>query len=85
MTAISKQVPQQKPLAPSKAGSEPSQSPKQAVNDVVNEAIHFGDSLHERISKRAYEHYVERGYRDGCSLEDWLAAEREMVSRQQSV
>jgi len=35
--------------------------------------------LQERISIRAYELYVERGYQDGHDLEDWLAAETELM------
>jgi hypothetical protein len=26
---------------------------------------------------------VDRGYRDGCALQDWLDAEREILSREQ--
>ncbi|MBI3806913.1 MAG: DUF2934 domain-containing protein [Nitrospirae bacterium] len=26
---------------------------------------------------------VERGFRDGCALQDWLDAEREILSREQ--
>jgi hypothetical protein len=33
-----------------------------------------------RIAKRAYELYCERGYRDGSALDDWLDAEREILS-----
>lgn len=33
----------------------------------------------ERISRRAYELYVARGGADGQDLEDWLAAERELI------
>jgi hypothetical protein len=40
------------------------------------------DDLHARITARAYELYVDRGYRDGCGLEDWLDAEREILSRE---
>jgi len=39
------------------------------------------DDLQELIAKRAYEIYCERGYRQGCSLDDWLAAEREILSQ----
>jgi len=39
------------------------------------------DDLHARITARAYELYVERGYRDGCGLEDWLDAEQEILKR----
>jgi hypothetical protein len=38
------------------------------------------DDLHARITVRAYELYVERGYRDGNALEDWLDAEREVLA-----
>lgn len=34
-----------------------------------------------RIAKRAYELYSERGYRHGNALEDWLDAEREILSQ----
>lgn len=39
------------------------------------------DDLHARITTRAYELYVQRGCREGCAVEDWLDAEREIVSR----
>ncbi len=35
----------------------------------------------EDIRQRAYEIYLEQGSRDGCSLDDWLQAEREIVGR----
>jgi hypothetical protein len=40
------------------------------------------DDLHARITTRAYELYVQRGCREGCAVEDWLDAEREIVSRE---
>ncbi|NOT23068.1 MAG: DUF2934 domain-containing protein [Nitrospiraceae bacterium] len=39
------------------------------------------DDLQERITTRAYELYVQRGRREGCALEDWVDAEREILSR----
>ena len=33
----------------------------------------------EEIEKRAYCLYLERGSEDGHALEDWLAAERELI------
>jgi hypothetical protein len=33
----------------------------------------------EQIEKRAYGLYLERGSEDGHALEDWLAAEREVI------
>ncbi|HKC92610.1 MAG TPA: DUF2934 domain-containing protein [Nitrospira sp.] len=38
------------------------------------------DDLYARIAGRAYELYVERGYREGRALEDWLDAEREILA-----
>ena len=40
------------------------------------------DDLHAHIATRAYELYVQRGCRAGCAVEDWLEAEREIVSRE---
>jgi Protein of unknown function (DUF2934) len=40
------------------------------------------DDLHAHITARAYELYAERGYRDGCAVEDWLDAEREILGVQ---
>lgn len=39
------------------------------------------DDLHLLISKRAYELYAERGYRHVRALNDWLEAEREILSQ----
>jgi hypothetical protein len=36
------------------------------------------ENLEERIRERAYALYVQRGFRDGCALEDWLDAEHEI-------
>ena len=38
------------------------------------------DDLRAHIATRAYELYAQRGFRDGCAVEDWLDAEREIVS-----
>lgn len=40
----------------------------------------LGD-LQTQIAIRAYEFYVQRGYREGCAEEDWLDAEREILCR----
>jgi uncharacterized protein YukE len=42
---------------------------------VSSQAIKLPDGLWERISKKAFELWQERGYRDGHDLEDWLDAE----------
>ena len=43
--------------------------------------LSFGD-LHAHIATRAYELYTQRGCREGCAVEDWLDAERIIVSRE---
>jgi len=37
------------------------------------------ESLNDRIARRAYEKFVARRGRHGNDLEDWLAAEREVL------
>jgi hypothetical protein len=37
--------------------------------------------LNALIAKRAHELYSERGYRAGSALDDWLDAEREILSQ----
>lgn len=37
------------------------------------------DTLRERVERRAYELYEQRGCMDGFATQDWLQAEREMV------
>lgn len=39
------------------------------------QAIEFPEGMRERISKKAFELWQDRGYRDGHDLEDWLDAE----------
>jgi hypothetical protein len=42
---------------------------------------HLFDDLHGRITIRAYELYVQRGCREGCAVQDWLDAEREIANQ----
>ncbi|MDP1768899.1 MAG: DUF2934 domain-containing protein [Nitrospirota bacterium] len=42
------------------------------------------NDLPAMIAARAYALYCERGYRDGSALEDWLEAERDVLSQIQS-
>jgi Protein of unknown function (DUF2934) len=39
------------------------------------------EDIHILIAKRAYELYGERDYRHGSALDDWLEAEREILSQ----
>lgn len=43
------------------------------------------EDLRARIAERAYALYVDRGYRHGCAGEDWLDAEREILSQQRTI
>lgn len=36
-------------------------------------------SVKERIQRRAYELYVQRGHQTGQELDDWVQAEREIL------
>ena len=40
----------------------------------------MSDDLRERIAKRAYELYLDRGCSPGCEVEDWVVAEREILA-----
>jgi len=35
----------------------------------------------EEVRRRAYEIYIGRGCNDGCDVDDWLEAERQLRSR----
>jgi hypothetical protein len=41
--------------------------------------ISKADWTHERIERRAYELYEQRGRQEGQALEDWVNAERQLV------
>ena len=43
-------------------------------------AGHFAANLQEQISRRAYELAEQRGFAPGHEVEDWLRAEREVLS-----
>ena len=51
------------------------------VREPGERPAHSQDVLRTRIERRAYELYVERGCREGCALEDWFDAEREILGR----
>lgn len=43
------------------------------------------NELQGTIAAHAYALYEQRGYRQGCDLQDWLDAEREILSRRPAV
>lgn len=52
-----------------------------AVSPLDPDSTPCTDDLHARIEQRAYELYEARDCRDGHALDDWLEAERELLSR----
>lgn len=52
------------------------------ISKPVRDAQPSFDDLHAHIATRAYELYRQRGCREGCAVEDWLDAEREIVGRE---
>jgi len=64
----------------------PQQPQEQLPKKTATQKFHVlplspGEDRHASIARRAYEFYCERGYRHGNALEDWLDAEREILSR----
>lgn len=58
--------------------------PKQESAGSEKELVHCQpvspcDDLQARITTRAYELYMDHGYRHGRALDDWLEAEREIL------
>lgn len=53
---------------------------KETVNGIAPESADL--SLQKEIALRAYELYLQRGGIDGHEVEDWLRAEREVLSKQ---
>lgn len=55
--------------------------PSSAAQSSQAKPVSTSDALKALIAKRAYERYAEQGYRHGCALDDWLDAEREIMSQ----
>lgn len=55
---------------------EPAMPQKEPVH---SQPVSPQDDVQARITNRAYELYAERGYRQGCALDDWLEAELEVL------
>ena len=41
----------------------------------------LSDDLRARVAAQAYSFYERRGYQDGYDLEDWLEAERRILTK----
>ena len=49
---------------------------------LAREPHHDKLSLHEKIQRRAYELYLQRGSQAGSEFDDWLRAEAEILQAQ---
>jgi len=45
----------------------------------IRERLLRDESIRERVARRAYEIYANRGYQEGQEFEDWLQAEYEIL------
>ena len=66
------------PAVPAKSAGTAKASPSGAKSGSTEQASK-GAQTQDRIARRAYELYEQRGRRDGWALEDWLNAERQLV------
>jgi len=62
-----------------RVGTGRAKKPDAAVSS--KPSVSVCDDLQVLIAKRAHELYAMRGYRDGYALDDWLEAEREVLSQ----
>jgi hypothetical protein len=68
----------------SSSSASSSATPEKSVLNDSRPSIDQGVADQERIRQRAYELYVESGYRDGRAEEDWFEAERELQRKRKS-
>ena len=50
----------------------------------TNQAEPHSEPTFEQIQVRAYEIYIQRGRQDGCELDDWFQAEKELKTSSQN-
>ncbi|MDH5426944.1 MAG: DUF2934 domain-containing protein [Nitrospirota bacterium] len=59
-------------------------APSMTISDPVwRDNLSTNDTVDPRIAERAYELWQHRGGHHGQDLEDWLAAEREVLSEEE--
>ena len=54
---------------------------KKNKTNVLAQQVTDGDAANERIARRAYELYEQRGCVDGFDTQDWLQAEQEVLGQ----
>ena len=52
-----------------------------AATDTNQLPVSAPTDFYSLVAKRAYEIHAERGFRQGYALDEWLEAEREVLSR----
>ena len=83
MSKKERQSPRLQPLVPQPA---PSQAPERIPPlSVIAPPMAHDPPVIEQIRARAYQLWLERGCPEGQSEEDWLAAEAEVLGRQNIV
>lgn len=85
MARIKKASAASSPTVSSKV-SDISSAPAKRVTSVIPDQVNSGNKsngdLEAAIRARAYQFYEERGRADGLAHEDWVRAEREILSQQ---
>lgn len=71
---------QDRPVKARRVGALKTKSPD-AVAVSSKPSVSVCDDLQLLIAKRAHELFAMRGFRDGYALDDWLEAEREILSQ----
>jgi hypothetical protein len=71
---------QERPVKTRRVVAAKTKSPD-AVAVTSKPSVSVCDDLQVLIAKRAHELYAMRGYRDAYALDDWLEAEREILSQ----
>ena len=78
---MSAQPAQERPVKTRRVGAAKKPKSPDAVTVSSKPSVSICDDLQVLIAKRAHELYARRGYRDGYALDDWLEAEREILSQ----
>jgi hypothetical protein len=60
-------------------GASPVETSTVDASTVTSSTTEHSSFLTDEIARRAYEIYLARGAEDGHDIEDWIAAEREIL------
>jgi Protein of unknown function (DUF2934) len=71
---------QERPVKSRRVVAGKSKNPN-AIAGLSKPSVSVCDDVQVLIARRAYELHAMRGYPDGYALDDWLEAEREVLSQ----